>query len=301
MKSVLHPDWLRFLRGEDAEIFVSEIGLRADGEAPQRVLEIGSGDGYVASLLIEAGCDVTCTDPAPRLPAYCRVEPVKASRLPFPDGSFDAVVSSNVMEHVEDLVESFAEMRRVLRPGGVMIHSMPTPTCSLLTSLSAPLAYLRGFLLVASGRAFAGRDLSRPIPASLPASRFVNGRPRLRRILNRMLIACYLANPMRICRFRLGHGVASGPLDELFRWRDTRWREIFESNGLDVLRWRRGRLCYSMNKLFPMRLIGLRSFLARRGYAGEAFYILRAAEMKRTAPVRDRRDVHVVARGDWEW
>lgn len=47
-------------------------------------------------------------------------------RVPFDDGSFDFIYSDHVMEHVQNLDESFAEMRRLLKPGGIAIHIFPT-------------------------------------------------------------------------------------------------------------------------------------------------------------------------------
>lgn len=46
-------------------------------------------------------------------------------RLTFPDGSFDLCTSTEVFEHVEDDMEGFREIRRILRPGGVTIFTVP--------------------------------------------------------------------------------------------------------------------------------------------------------------------------------
>ena len=46
--------------------------------------------------------------------------------LPFPDNSFDYVISSDVIEHTPDPLQSTREMIRVLKPGG-KIH-LKTPT-----------------------------------------------------------------------------------------------------------------------------------------------------------------------------
>lgn len=47
------------------------------------------------------------------------------TRLTFPDESFDLVLSSDVMEHVYDIHGAFAEIARVLKPGGIHVFSIP--------------------------------------------------------------------------------------------------------------------------------------------------------------------------------
>jgi SAM-dependent methyltransferase len=47
--------------------------------------------------------------------------------LPFPDAAFDSAVCFEVLEHIEDDGTAAAELARVLRPGGVLLASVPTP------------------------------------------------------------------------------------------------------------------------------------------------------------------------------
>jgi SAM-dependent methyltransferase len=61
-------------------------------------------------------------------------------RLTFAPGSFDVVTSNQVFEHVPDDLLAFAECRRVLRPGGALIFSVPLYD----TPASARLARLEG-------------------------------------------------------------------------------------------------------------------------------------------------------------
>jgi SAM-dependent methyltransferase len=53
---------------------------------------------------------------------YCRSS---ATQLPFRNGGFDVVVASDVLEHIEDDTTAVSEITRVLRPGGVVVISVP--------------------------------------------------------------------------------------------------------------------------------------------------------------------------------
>jgi ubiquinone/menaquinone biosynthesis C-methylase UbiE len=48
-----------------------------------------------------------------------------ALHLPFPDGAFDRVICSEVLEHIPEDVAAMAELARVLRPGGTMAITVP--------------------------------------------------------------------------------------------------------------------------------------------------------------------------------
>ena len=48
-----------------------------------------------------------------------------ALHLPFPDGAFDRVICSEVLEHIPDDLSAMSELARVLRPGGTMAITVP--------------------------------------------------------------------------------------------------------------------------------------------------------------------------------
>jgi 2-polyprenyl-6-hydroxyphenyl methylase/3-demethylubiquinone-9 3-methyltransferase len=99
-----------------------------------RVLDIGSGGGFLAATLSDAGFDVIGIDPevAAVREAAMHVGATfvlaVGEKLPFADGSFDSVVCSEVLEHVQDPAVVIAEASRVLRPGGVFVFSLPNRT-----------------------------------------------------------------------------------------------------------------------------------------------------------------------------
>lgn len=101
-----------------------------------RVLDVGCGPGYfvrVLGLTVGPSGSATGLDAAPEMIEYarrksrrhpnCRFEVGSADALPFPDASFDVVVSSLMMHHLPDELRPNAvyEMKRVLRPGGVVL------------------------------------------------------------------------------------------------------------------------------------------------------------------------------------
>jgi SAM-dependent methyltransferase len=99
-------------------------------------LEIGGGDGYVASLVAPCCRTLLSTDsyarePAPGTEGLRRLV-CDANRLPFADDSFDFIFSSSLLEHIRDRENNYRETLRCLRPGGIMIHVMPSRTWKLL-------------------------------------------------------------------------------------------------------------------------------------------------------------------------
>jgi SAM-dependent methyltransferase len=85
---------------------------------PARVLEVGAGDGTLATRLTAAGYDVLAIDPVPQ------GEPVVALSLadvPEPDGSFDAAVAVLSLHHVEPLRASLRRLAALVRPGGGLV------------------------------------------------------------------------------------------------------------------------------------------------------------------------------------
>jgi SAM-dependent methyltransferase len=90
-----------------------------------RVLDFGCGDGSIVAAFAEAGYDAYGTD-IELANETDRLRLIKRPyRLPFDDDSFDFVVSTQVLEHVDDHDSAFREIARVLAPGGATLHLFP--------------------------------------------------------------------------------------------------------------------------------------------------------------------------------
>ena len=104
-----------------------------------KVLEIGAGAGWQSRKLSEDGFDVKAIDICTSKYKAIRVWPVEeydGFTLPFPEHSFDVVFSSNVMEHISHFNAYQAELHRVLRPGGLAIHVLPSSTWRIWTTIA---------------------------------------------------------------------------------------------------------------------------------------------------------------------
>jgi ubiquinone/menaquinone biosynthesis C-methylase UbiE len=108
------PRWRRFLVSRLTE------------PSGARVLDVATGTGLVASELLARGYVVTGVDQSAGMLATARerlgdaVELIeaRAEALPFPDASFDVVISNGVIDLIPDKDAVFAEIFRVLAPGG---------------------------------------------------------------------------------------------------------------------------------------------------------------------------------------
>jgi 2-polyprenyl-3-methyl-5-hydroxy-6-metoxy-1,4-benzoquinol methylase len=98
-----------------------------------RVLELGCGSGYFTQELARTGAGIVAIDISPELLAQAKVK-VRADNVTFreenayattfDDASFDAVVGSSVLHHLE-VERGLAELRRVLRPGALLHFTEP--------------------------------------------------------------------------------------------------------------------------------------------------------------------------------
>lgn len=112
--------------------------------AGRRVLDYGCGSGY-GTHRMAAGCEsIAGVDIAADAIEYARthyqagnlsylhIEPADRSPLPFDSGSFDTVLSFQVIEHIPDTGPYLSEIRRVLKPGGVFVCATPDRSTRLL-------------------------------------------------------------------------------------------------------------------------------------------------------------------------
>jgi len=127
-ESLVQEDWNKEFWGNNqaAIQFLEATGLLA---TPRKILEIGSGKGYMLRYLMDKGHDVQGIDMDPAAIAACDSDlPLRqavATDLPFERDSFDIVLSLDLFEHVPDSDRHLSEVRRVLKMKGYYLLQTP--------------------------------------------------------------------------------------------------------------------------------------------------------------------------------
>ncbi len=127
-----------FFQNEHATVFDGSIDrlnfLVANIKKGTKVLNIGVGSGFLEKISVEKGVDIYSLDPnsesIKRLQVLLGENKAKvgySQNIPFEDNIFDAVVMSEVLEHLDDDVirETINEIHRVLKPSGDFMGTVP--------------------------------------------------------------------------------------------------------------------------------------------------------------------------------
>jgi SAM-dependent methyltransferase len=128
---------------------LAELALTAD----DRLLEVGCGGGAFLHDALESGCTAAAIDHSPDMVALARAQNADAiaagrlevvegdaAALPFAHGRFTAAVMTGVLGFLPDPVAAFAEIRRVLAPGGRMVVLGADPALKGTPAAPEPMA-----------------------------------------------------------------------------------------------------------------------------------------------------------------
>ena len=114
--------WPRFALESAIELNIQHTGLSGG-----RCINIGCGpDGRYKDLLSSFDTDgVDILEPSSAEMPW-RYHKVNAAKLPFPDFMFDFGIAIESFEHIEENVKAMSELARALKPGGVVVITVPT-------------------------------------------------------------------------------------------------------------------------------------------------------------------------------
>lgn len=239
---------IRRIRIEEFELVLKEF----EGRIFKSALEIGCGDG-TQSLLLKEYCDelistdIDSSDIPPERLEKINFVPADATSLPFDDNHFDLIYSSNVLEHIENIEGAIDEMKRVMKPDGIMIHIIPNTTWKFLQMflwIPFRLKILAAKLFGEKARSESVEEFGSPKTESeTKSSRW--------------------CPPI--------HGVAKSHFEEWQLFRVSRWRDLFKKKNLMIEK-SHGLMLYSA---WNMGFASIRNFLSQLGLKSSHCFILR--------------------------
>lgn len=224
------PEQLWSIRAEELK-----TALRHLPPPGASILEIGGGTGFQAKQLADHGYQVTAVDIVPSEPNSTAALPVigyDGRRFPFADRSFDAVFSSNVLEHVEEPGLIHGECRRVLKPAGFCVHVVPTAAWRFWESAGYHVDLAHRFVRMAAAR-LPFRKTRFGAAVDIPGFRPRGIHERTPGELLRRLL---LPAP---------HGAHGNAFSELLSFSVRSWRRHFFGNGMEILAVEPMRLFYT--------------------------------------------------------
>lgn len=117
------------------EVLEEQIARAFPGRKKENlhILEVGTGPGFFAIILTEAGFPVTAIDLTPNMLSEARknagilaeridFREMNAEELTFPDESFDIIVTRNLTWNLPHPQKAYGEWCRVLKPGGLLLN-----------------------------------------------------------------------------------------------------------------------------------------------------------------------------------
>jgi SAM-dependent methyltransferase len=202
-----------------------------------RILDIGAGTGWQAQIIAEAGYAVEAIDLPTSVYVNDRVFPIRdfdGCRIPFPAATFDVVYSSNVLEHVTHPEAFQSAIRRVLRPGGVAIHVVPSASWRFWSNLAHYPYIARRLVERISRKDQKSSDGSTPTGWALGEHRVIS-------LLKRAFI------PHR-------DGEVGNALTEIYRFSRWRWQQLFRSTGWRIEKHIPNQLFYTAYYILGIRM-----------------------------------------------
>ena len=203
-------DSLDALRSAEMRLLFQKYGQLFSGAD---VLEIGTGTGAQLrelSAVANSAIGVDLHSSYLQAPSY-NFTYYDGVNLPFADNSFDVIYSSNTMEHVMDEPGLHLQMKRVLRPGGIAVHVVPSCAWRMwTTAVYYPMLpkLIFSFLLQPKDQSTAEGS---------PAAHTKSAKDRILDL---------------ICPSR--HGEKGNRFTEWWHFRSSSWRTRFESLGWKV-------------------------------------------------------------------
>jgi ubiquinone/menaquinone biosynthesis C-methylase UbiE len=209
------------------------------------ILEIGGRDGYQANMISDKGHNVTSIDINPIYPQFHTVQKGTIHQLNFKENSFDIIYSSNMLQEIQNIEESFTEMKRVLKKNGIIIHIVPSSWWSVITNFWH-YCIIPKYLI-----------------KSNKFKKFFNSNLKEVKIEQKNSIKSSRKNLKKLFFHPLGRNTSF--IHEILYFSKIYWKKLFEKNGFKIMDQKNCPYFYSAYSIFRFKFLKCRILLARVG------------------------------------
>ena len=218
-----------------------------------KILEIGGGDGFQAKILHDKGFSVVSVDMEPRIPAIFPVKKINSNNLDFSNESFDIVFTSHVLPHVQNLEETFTEIKRIVKKDGIVLHIVPTAGWSLITNIWHYL-FIPKYILKSIKKRILNKS---PIPLQQ----------------NVLIKNSTQSNIKKLFLHPLGQNHSF--VHEIIFFSGKNWKKLFLKNGFKIKEVKQGPYITSGYGVLKFKLISFRKFFAKYFFSSSYCFILK--------------------------
>ncbi|RZD47015.1 MAG: hypothetical protein CXT78_03135 [Thaumarchaeota archaeon] len=241
LEMIIDLDWIswrKYIQNQEFKIFCTFLP-----KSNLNILEIGGGDGMKSMLLDKLGHNVVCVDIEPWQDQFFPIIKIKNNKLPFESNSFDVILSSHVIPHVEQKNLLFNEINRVLNSDGIILHEVPSCWWSLFTNflyyLQIP-KYILKSIFKNKSKNNLNSDNKISNQNNSPVSKFLT----LKKLFT--------------------HPLGNNPsfIHELFYFQKSSWKSFFIKNNYRILEIKNNNLFFTGFGIFKNRFLHFRSILS---------------------------------------
>jgi SAM-dependent methyltransferase len=238
---IIDSDWIpwrKYIQNQEFKIFCTFLP-----KSNLNILEIGGGDGMKSMLLDKLGHNVVCVDIEPWQDSFFPIIKIKNNKLPFESNSFDVILSSHVIPHVEQKNLLFNEINRVLNSDGIILHEVPSCWWSLFTNF---LYYLQipKYILKSIFKNKSKNNLNSDNKISNQKNSSISKFLTLKKLFT--------------------HPLGNNPsfIHELFYFQKSSWKSFFIKNNYRIIEIKNNNLFFTGFGIFKNRFLHFRSILS---------------------------------------
>ena len=221
-----------------------------------KILEIGGRDGYQAEIISKNGYNITSIDIDPIYPQFYPVQKGTIDQLKFQENSFDIIYSSNMLQEIQNIEETFKEIKKILKKDGIIIHIVPSSWWSMITNFWH-YCFIPKYLIKSNRFQQIFKSNSKKLQIKEDDDNIKSSKKNLKQLFFHPLVlnSIFIQEILYISKFY--------------------WKKLFKKNGFNIISGKNCPYFYSAYSIFEFKFLNCRKFLAKIGITSCFCFIMK--------------------------